>query len=307
MAHGHLFPLTLIAGGIALFIPGPWIVSRLFHFDFTTSFLIFTAIVNIHHFILDGALWKLRDSRIASLLVHPGGKASGKAGGIAAKKAFEKANRRLQAHGIWFGRSGMPGVCGALGVCLAVVLLLWGAIDQFHFARSTDEGNLPALRQAALLDPYDSMLQARIASAEAKVGHKDEEVAALTRAVEPWESAQRRASTRVRSRHDRGRSVRAGIRALQKDARSVSARYRCPHQLRLAGGPASEIRRQPSSSCGKGFTPRLIPISPTLIFIWPRLWISEANSRSAAHEWEAFSAGRRGPAGRSAPGRSGAT
>jgi hypothetical protein len=35
--------LTLIAGGIALFIPGPWIVSRVFHTDFAASFLTFTA------------------------------------------------------------------------------------------------------------------------------------------------------------------------------------------------------------------------------------------------------------------------
>src|SRR5467141_1732557 len=61
---------TLAAGGIALFIPGPWIVSRAFHADFAASFLTFTALVNIHHFILDGALWKLRDSRVAALLLH---------------------------------------------------------------------------------------------------------------------------------------------------------------------------------------------------------------------------------------------
>src|SRR5579871_4007113 len=61
--------LTLVAGGIALFIPGPWIVSRVFHTDFAASFLTFTALVNIHHFILDGAIWKLRDARIASLLL----------------------------------------------------------------------------------------------------------------------------------------------------------------------------------------------------------------------------------------------
>ena len=58
--------LTLVAGGIALFIPGPWIASRMFHADFAASFLTFTALVNIHHFILDGALWKLRDSRVAA-------------------------------------------------------------------------------------------------------------------------------------------------------------------------------------------------------------------------------------------------
>src|SRR5260221_1373726 len=60
----------LIAGGIALFIPGPWLSSLVFHFDFTRSFLLFTALVNIHHFILDGAIWKLRDKRIAGFLVN---------------------------------------------------------------------------------------------------------------------------------------------------------------------------------------------------------------------------------------------
>jgi hypothetical protein len=60
----------LVAGGIALFIPGPWIASHVFHFDFTRSFLIFTALVNLHHFILDGAIWKLREGRIASLLIQ---------------------------------------------------------------------------------------------------------------------------------------------------------------------------------------------------------------------------------------------
>ena len=61
---------VLVVGGIALFVPGPWLASRVFHHDFTASFLIFTALVNIHHFILDGAIWKLRDGRIASLLLN---------------------------------------------------------------------------------------------------------------------------------------------------------------------------------------------------------------------------------------------
>src|ERR1700723_4379923 len=76
--------VTLIAGGIALFIPGPWLVSYIFHYDFTTSFLIFTALVNIHHFLLDGALWKLRDSRVASLLIDRRGKI---ASGVTAQAA----------------------------------------------------------------------------------------------------------------------------------------------------------------------------------------------------------------------------
>src|SRR6202790_2626692 len=71
--------LTLVAGGIALFIPGPWIASRIFHADFAASFLTFTALVNIHHFILDGAIWKLRDSRVAALLLNTKGTSSNSA------------------------------------------------------------------------------------------------------------------------------------------------------------------------------------------------------------------------------------
>jgi hypothetical protein len=40
------------------------------HRDFSASFLAFTALINIHHFLLDGAIWKLRDGRIAALLIN---------------------------------------------------------------------------------------------------------------------------------------------------------------------------------------------------------------------------------------------
>ena len=78
---------TLVAGGIALFVPGPWITSYLFQFDFTTSVLIFTAVVNIHHFILDGAVWKLRDGRIAALLIDSQRRASTTAAGAGTRRA----------------------------------------------------------------------------------------------------------------------------------------------------------------------------------------------------------------------------
>jgi len=60
---------TLMLGGVALFVPGPWLVSRVFQYDLTESVLIFSALINIHHFMLDGAIWKLRDGRIAALLL----------------------------------------------------------------------------------------------------------------------------------------------------------------------------------------------------------------------------------------------
>ena len=163
---------TLVAGGIALFIPGPWLVSYLFHYDFTTSFLIFVSLVNIHHFILDAKLWKLRDKRVAALLVDQSGKPSAAAADVSSRpsssiRAF--AARVFSAPGF--------------RISLAVVLFLWGGFDQFHFALRTDEGNLPALLRAAQINPYDSFVEERVARAETQQGQHDQAIAALIRAV----------------------------------------------------------------------------------------------------------------------------
>jgi tetratricopeptide (TPR) repeat protein len=163
--------LTLVVGGIALFIPGPWIVSRLLHFDFTTSFLIFTAVVNIHHFILDGALWKLRDSRISAVLIDRGTKPEGS--GIASAPA------PMVERGLPSRVFSSP----AFRVSVVALLFLWGGIDQIHFALGIHEGNLSALMNAARMNPYDSTVQARIATAQTEAGDRSAAIAALTRAV----------------------------------------------------------------------------------------------------------------------------
>jgi tetratricopeptide (TPR) repeat protein len=168
--------VTLLAGGIALFIPGPWLVSFLFHYDFTTSFLIFMSLVNIHHFILDGKLWKLRDSRVSALLVDSSNSAQ-KQGVLPTVGTV----RPEPASPAFFSRIlTRP----AFRISVAALLFLWGGVDQFHFAMRTDDGNLPALLRAASINPYDSAVQARIATAATVSGHNDLATAALLRAVE---------------------------------------------------------------------------------------------------------------------------
>src|SRR5690606_26634293 len=73
------YAAILVVGGMALFLPGPWLMSRMLHVDFTHSLIIFVSIINIHHFMVDGAIWKLRDGRIAQLLLgrRPDGASSG--------------------------------------------------------------------------------------------------------------------------------------------------------------------------------------------------------------------------------------
>jgi Tfp pilus assembly protein PilF len=172
--------LTLFAGGIALFVPGPWIVSRVFHVDFTASFLTFTALINIHHFILDGALWKLRDSRNAALLLHqqstiPEVEKNTKNGLLAAARWM--AGATLLARGLRIG---------------AVALLFgWAAVDQLHFYWSGKADSLPALQQAAKWNPDDSGVQVRLARAETRAGERDAAAIALQQAAavspsNPW-------------------------------------------------------------------------------------------------------------------------
>jgi len=164
--------LTLVAGGIALFIPGPWIVSRVLHFDFTTSFLIFTAVVNIHHFILDGALWKLRDSRISAMLIDQGGKPQ------------ESRKKAAPSPSVARGMGSRVFSSPAFRVSLVALLFLWGGMDQVRFALGTHEENLSALVSAARINPYDSVVQDRIASAQTKAGDRSAAIDALERAVD---------------------------------------------------------------------------------------------------------------------------
>jgi tetratricopeptide (TPR) repeat protein len=173
---------VLVAGGIALFVPGPWLASRLFHYDFGASFLIFTALVNIHHFILDGAIWKLRDSRIAVLLLNSRERVSD-----ATADAGDRWGSRLR----WvFGTSRLA---HTLRVAAAVILLAWGSIDQVHYYLALHQESLPDLERAAALDSYDSSLQTHLGWKELKEGKSQEAAVAWNQAlrVNPTNAAPR--------------------------------------------------------------------------------------------------------------------
>ncbi len=164
---------VLVAGGIALFVPGPWLASRLFHYDFAASFLIFTALVNIHHFILDGAIWKLRDSRIASLLLNSRERLSD-----TATDAGSRWGSRLR----WLFGPSRP--ARTLRIASAIVLLAWGSVDQVHYYLALHQESLPDLKRAAALDSYDSSLQTHLGWKELKEGKFQEATAAWNQALQ---------------------------------------------------------------------------------------------------------------------------
>jgi tetratricopeptide (TPR) repeat protein len=164
--------VTLIAGGIALFIPGPWIVSRVFHADFAASFLTFTALVNIHHFILDGAIWKLRDAHIAAVLLDGSQKS--------AHASDQKQNSFARA-ARWL--TGRAPAARAFRIAAVALLFVWAAVDQLHFWWASEASALPVLQRAAALNPDDSSVQVRLARAEQLAGQREAALAAMQRAA----------------------------------------------------------------------------------------------------------------------------
>jgi len=165
--------ITLIAGGIALFIPGPWIVSRALHVDFASSFLTFMALVNIHHFILDGALWKLRDSKIATLLLSPQNNQ---------KTKMDEANVGFLGRFRWLAGKSMG--ARALRIGVAAVLFAWGVFDQFHFFYSSRADDTAALLRAVEWNPDDSSVLIKLARLDMANGRSLDALEPLKRAAE---------------------------------------------------------------------------------------------------------------------------
>lgn len=161
---------TLIAGGIALFIPGPWLVSYVFRYDITISLLIFTALVNIHHFILDGAIWKLRDGRIAALLLN-----------TRQHLTVENGSSVLGGATHWL-RGSTPGA-HALRIAGMAALFVWGGVEVVRYTLSFNGNEISSLTRALHLDPYDSAAEARIARGETEAGDWQAAVAAWRRAA----------------------------------------------------------------------------------------------------------------------------
>ncbi len=169
-----LYAGTLVVGGLALFVPGPWMVSYAFHYDYAASFLIFSALVNIHHFVVDGAIWKLRDGTIAAYLL--GGRDSSPRSDVVP----------------WTSGWSRLARAGRFAVVVAIVLL--AGVDQARFYMAADVGSLSRLQDAARLNPFDAPVKAAIARAQAQAGMTDAAIGTLREAIaiDPYDvSAQR--------------------------------------------------------------------------------------------------------------------
>ncbi len=177
--HGRwrpwVYALSLVAGGVALFLPGPWLVSYALRYDFTSSFLIFSALVNIHHFFVDGAIWKLRDGRVASLLLR--------------SRAGEPDESDARP---W--TEGWRPLWRTLRVAAVVALFAVAALDLTRFALALDTGHRESLETAERLNPFDVPTRSAIARVQAEAGMTDAAIDTLRGAVEvgPYDVAAQR-------------------------------------------------------------------------------------------------------------------
>ena len=76
--NGRYFGKALLAGNVAWLLPAMLFAPQLLGGGVSevTVALLVASLVNLHHFVLDGAIWKLRDSRVANLLIRPSPEAS---------------------------------------------------------------------------------------------------------------------------------------------------------------------------------------------------------------------------------------
>lgn len=168
--RGYGYFAVLVVGGIALFVPGPWLASRVFRMDFSASFLAFTALINIHHFLLDGAIWKLRDGRIASLLINT-------------QRVEDRGtdDSRFNQLARWLISPCWP--ARVFRVTAALGLLLVAGVDQAKFYYGAQSNDAASLRRAEQLNPYDAGLQLRLARANERAGNQSGNQTALEAAV----------------------------------------------------------------------------------------------------------------------------
>ena len=152
--HWQRYFAILVIGGVALFIPGPWLASYVVGSDFAMSFMIFTAVINIHHFVLDGAIWKLRDKRIHSLLTAADTRV---------------ADTPVQASWIPVIPAGWP--WRLVGATVAVLLMILTGMDRVRYYLG-NRNDISSMALAATMNPHDSEMQMRLGRAYESAGDR---------------------------------------------------------------------------------------------------------------------------------------
>jgi hypothetical protein len=146
---------ALVGGGVLLFLPAPWLASLAGGVDFTASMLIVTAVVNLHHFVIDGVVWKLRDARVARVLTVGTAPSPSPAASTPGRLPPTPARRLAVA-----------------AIVLALAAL--AGVDQWRYWLSQNASNVDALEAAAALNPNDGRVRLQLLRTLIDRGRGDE-------------------------------------------------------------------------------------------------------------------------------------
>mgnify|MGYP005854379417 CR=1 FL=1 len=238
---------ALLAGAAIWVVPAllfaPGLVGRL-PYDAGLAVMV-AAAVNLHHFLLDGAIWKLRDGRVARILVR--------GGRDAASDTCAAPRRRVP---LW--------PAGAALGTFSVFVLAYGTVEQELGVRSAlDRGDLSrahaGIERLRWIGRDGPALRVAYGLAAADAGHFDEARRALERAlalhpgVESWRAL---GSVELRAGDERAavRAYREAL-ALQPESADVAndlAWIRATSRDPALRNPAEAVRLAESAARATG-------------------------------------------------------
>ncbi|MGH0037181.1 MAG: tetratricopeptide repeat protein [Myxococcota bacterium] len=173
---GPYFLKAMLAGAAIWTIPAlifaPSALGRL-PFDAGLSVLV-ASTVNIHHFVLDGAIWKLRDGRVARILLRARD---------AAASAAEPPHRRWLAPAVW--ALGAVSVLVMFGSTAEQRLVLERAINELRFVEAER-----SMERLNWMGRDSAIARAALAKQLASKGRMNEAEWQQRRAIALHESAQ---------------------------------------------------------------------------------------------------------------------
>jgi hypothetical protein len=238
---GGFYARALLAGIALWTLPtlvfAPGVLGRL-PYDAGLAMLV-GAIVNLHHFVLDGAIWKLRDSRIARVLIRPAEATA------ALATAPASLGRRLSP---W----PLIAVAGLASIAIEVTTILVSEVD---LARAVRRGDPPraqaAVARLASLGRDSPAYHVELARLWAREGRlaaalaQAESSLALHPTTPGWVAKGEllEATGRLRDALDAYQS------AVELDPRAVAALYRAG-VARLRVGEREEARRLLTAAAG---------------------------------------------------------
>jgi len=185
-------------------------------------FLMIAAAVNLHHFILDGAIWKLRDTGVGGILLASPTEPT-------ESGSAERARRHWVAPAAW--------IAGAA----FIVLSLYGAAEQVRWSSRFEAGDYAAAQQAAQRLRWIGRADPRMALADAWHALASGDLPAAERALEEslalYPTADATFSLAVLQLHrgETDRAVAALQASLQLDPKHSSARIELARHLVRTG------------------------------------------------------------------------